>query len=132
MSHTHTHPDSAPTPMEASAGAQPQDEGWLSVEDMVIGGKEPPEGRIQITSCWRTGGMFIRAIRGRYEVLSPHEIASRPAEIRPLLDAMGLVIPRDPELSPSEHLEYLENVLEFEMTCPCGCAVHPGSPPELH
>lgn len=131
MSHTHNHPEPTPRPQDHGASTGTSDEGWLNVTDLVIEGREPPEGRLQLTSCWRSGDLFIKPVRGRYRGLPLHEIASRSAEIRPLLDAMGLVVDPDPALSPAEHLEYLENVLEFEMTCPCGCATHPGSPPDL-
>ncbi len=107
-----------------------QYDGWISMLETELEGGDLPPGKLQMASCHRVGDVFVRAIEGRHRARPVHEIASRLAELQPLLDAMALAGGYDPRMDPAERLEMLENILEFEMVRPCGCDHHPPGPAE--
>ncbi len=100
---------------------------WHSLTTIEIEGRELPPGRLQMATCWRVGDVFVRGIRGRYRREPTVEIVGRLAELQPLIDSMGMELEPDPALSPADRLEFIENVLDFEVSCPCGCTSHLGT-----
>ena len=103
-------------------------DGWISMLNLEGEGGDLPAGKLQMASCHRAGDVFVRPIEGRHRARPVTEIASRLAELQPLIDAMSLGNVFDPRQDPAERLEMLENVLEFEMMRPCGRASHPPMP----
>ncbi len=103
-------------------------DGWISMLNLEGEGGDLPAGKLQMASCHKAGDVFVRAIEGRHRARPVYEIASRLAELQPLIDAMSLGNVFDPRQDPAERLEMHENVLEFEMVRPCGCASHPPPP----
>jgi hypothetical protein len=103
-------------------------DGWISMLNLEVEGGDLPPGKLQMASCHKAGDVFVRAIEGRHQARPVYEIASRLAELQPLIEAMSLASAHDPRQDPAERLEMLENILEFEMVRPCGCDHHPAAP----
>ena len=57
----------------------------------------------------------------RFRGLPRRELKARLAETQQILSAMGGLVPLDPSLPIHQRLEFLDNVLDFEISPPCGC-----------
>ncbi len=73
------------------------------------------------TTCAETGQVFVKPFDGRFRHLSRKELNSKIHELQgALIQAGG--IPAVPARAPRwMELEFLDNILEFEIAKPCGC-----------
>jgi hypothetical protein len=76
---------------------------------------------VHMSMCHTSGKLYLRLVDGRFRSLPRRELKARLAETKQILSAMGGVVPLDPTLPVHRRLEFLDNVLDFEMNQPCGC-----------
>lgn len=93
----------------------------MSQEEYERRGGNVGSGRVHLTACQRTGEVFVRPLDGRFRGLPRGELRDRLADLQRTLVAMGGMPLLEPAMPMHQQLEYLENILEFEVTLPCGC-----------
>jgi len=96
--------------------------GWMVLESYLLRPEVAPGQAMHTCGCPETGETYVKPYDGRYRHLSEAEQRSRLAEleraIRDLGGSAGPALRAEPLWM---QLEFLENVLDFELNPPCGC-----------
>ncbi len=95
---------------------------WVTAEDYDrIHGPEEHD-RMHTAICFNTGQLWVRPIVGRYRGLPRRELKARRRELLDLIHSLGGQAQAQPDQPLWDQVEYLENILDFDATMPCGCA----------
>lgn len=78
-------------------------------------------GPLQSTVCIRTGAVWVKPLTGRCHALPAAELLERRTALAHRIEALGgsCTFPDGGDLAMT--VEYLENVLEWELRPACGC-----------
>ena len=116
-------------PMEPdSFSPVPSPSAWMSEAEYDRRRGELGSAQVHMTACHTRGELFMRLVDDRFRGLPRRELKVRLAEIRETLAAMGGTIPVDRTRPLHQQLEFLDNVLDFEVSQPCGCGKAGGPP----
>jgi hypothetical protein len=96
--------------------------GWLELVSYEADPNLPVEQVLQVSRCPDRGETFVKPIEGRYRDRAEAELVERVAAAERRLEGMG----SDPSAQVREtplwlRLEFLQNVIDFELHPPCGC-----------
>lgn len=94
---------------------------WMTEEEYERRKEALGSAEVHMSMCHTSGTMYLRLVDGRFRGLPRLESEARLAEMQQILSAMGGLVPVDPALPIHRRLEFLDNVLDFEMCQPCGC-----------
>lgn len=95
------------------------DQGWMAHDDWEKHGRAREQ--VQMSTCPKTGVTWVKPLVGRHEGEDEEALRERFA----LLTEMTQLLGKGPSFFGGGPLafqvEFLENVLEFELRPPCGC-----------
>lgn len=96
--------------------------GWLELSSYEIDPRLPPDQALQASRCPHKGEVLFKPIEGRYRGCSERQLAQQVAEAEARLAELGAGAKVTTRESPLWlQLEFLENVIGFELDPPCGC-----------
>ncbi len=95
--------------------------GWLELQSYEINPDMPPDQVMQRTACPDTGQSFAKPFEGHYRHLSEDELKERLETVEEFIRQMGGFTPPDMGQPLWLRVEFLENVIDFELNPPCGC-----------
>ena len=96
--------------------------GWTKLEDFLAQDQENWSCALQKSACEVTGEIFVRKITGRYQDVPKDQLQQIVDETRQLFQDNEELPMIDKTQPLWVQAEFLENILDFETTPPCGCA----------
>lgn len=106
----------------------PTPSAWMSEAEFDRRKGELGQAQVHMSACYTRGELYMRVVDDRFRGLPRQELKARLAETRETLAALGGSIPVDRSLPLYQQLEFLDNVLDFEVSQPCGCGKARGGP----
>jgi len=97
-------------------------QGWMRQETWDQ--QHQPGQQAQLSQCRATGETWVKPIVGRYRNRTEEELEKRLAILTDLALSLGGAEPFFADGPTWFHVEFFENVLEFELRPPCGCPPH--------
>ena len=96
--------------------------GWLELDRYEIDPDLPVEHTMQTNLCPERGEIFIKPIEGRHRGRAEAELIELVAAAEQRLREMGAGPTCEVQSTPLWlRLEFLHNVIDFELHPPCGC-----------
>jgi hypothetical protein len=78
---------------------------------------------VQASQCGVSGEVFVKAIVGRHRHRNEEELTQRLVRLQVMIQQIGGDPPHMPVTTPLWYqAEFLENLIEFDLNPPCGCA----------
>jgi hypothetical protein len=101
----------------------PKAPAWMSMGDYLVARQKGEAGNeCQQSVCATTGDAYVRPITGRFKHLPEEKLKRMVDDLMQVFVRAG----HSPVMDPGQPLwmqaEFLDNMLEFEIDPPCGCA----------
>ena len=101
---------------------------WMTAEAFESDPRFAHVVEAHYTSCAKTGQRFVKPLDGRFRDLPRRELKHKIRELRQAIARAGGVPPVPDKMPRWQELEFLDNILEFEIVKPCGCDYGPEGP----
>ncbi len=96
--------------------------GWMTLDEVRLAPGADLNQLAHVTSCPKTDEVYVKPLDGRYQGLAPAEQQQLRTELENNLRRLGGTVMIDSGAWPLwKQLEYLENVIDYEVDPPCGC-----------
>lgn len=96
--------------------------GWMVLDSYVLRSDVNPAKALHSCGCPETGETYVKPYDGRYRHLSDAQQRARLAELERTFSKLGGQMGPGLRGEPLWlQLEFLENILDFELNPPCGC-----------
>ena len=104
---------------DRKVGERPQ---WTSLESFTAQvGSGEGGGAVQQSSCQTSGDVFIRPITGRFKGLPAKRLRKMYDELLEAFSQAGHRPTMDTSQPMWMKVEFLDNMMDFELNPPCGC-----------
>lgn len=96
--------------------------GWMTLDEVRLAPGADLNQVAHVTSCPASDEVYVKPLDGRYRDLPPAEQQQLRTQLENSLRRLGGTVIMGSNVFPLwKQLEYLENVIDYEVDPPCGC-----------